>query len=120
MPQSLLKKIGKCGTDLKRHNRVLSNYEGNTGFSLGALQVNLTVGSITTVKSQLQLTLRKRMDTWNRCRSFIYALESCNLKDDSLVESVEADQSYFFAEVNHVTRKTFGKSLDKIAPMFFC
>jgi len=47
MPQSLLKKIGKCGTGLKPHNIVLSNYEGKVGFSLGALQVNLIVGSIT-------------------------------------------------------------------------
>ena len=36
MPQSLLKKIGKCGTDLKPHNIVLSNYEEKVGFSLGS------------------------------------------------------------------------------------
>jgi len=47
MPQSLLKKIGKCGTDLKPHNIVISNYEGKTGFSLPSLQLNLTVGSVT-------------------------------------------------------------------------
>ena len=47
MPQSLHKKIGNCGTDLKPHNIVLSNYEGKAGFSLGALQVNLTVGFVT-------------------------------------------------------------------------
>jgi hypothetical protein len=47
IPQSLLKKIGKCGTNLKPHNIVMLNYEGKAGFSLGALQVNLTVGSVT-------------------------------------------------------------------------
>jgi len=47
MHQSLLKKIGKCGTYLKPHNIVLSNYDGKVGFLLGALQVNLTVGSVT-------------------------------------------------------------------------
>ena len=47
LPQSLLNKIGKCGTNLKPHYIVLSNYEGKAGFSFGALQVNLTVGSVT-------------------------------------------------------------------------
>jgi hypothetical protein len=46
MPQSLLWKIGKCDAYLKPHNIVLSNYEWKTGFSLGALQVNLLVGSV--------------------------------------------------------------------------
>jgi hypothetical protein len=47
MPQSLLKKIGKCGTDLKPHNIVLSNYEGKDELYLAALLVNLVVGSAT-------------------------------------------------------------------------
>ena len=47
MSQPLLKIIGKCDADPKPHNKVFSNYEGKTGFSLGALQVNLTVGSVT-------------------------------------------------------------------------
>ena len=47
MSQSLLKKIGKCDTYLKPHNIVMSNYEGKARFSLGALQVNLTVGTVT-------------------------------------------------------------------------
>ena len=47
MPQSLLKKIGKCGTNLKLQNIVLSSYEGKAAFSLGALQVNFIVGSVT-------------------------------------------------------------------------
>jgi len=47
MRQYLLKRIGKCDVDLKPHNVVFSNYEGKTGFSLGALQVSLIVGSVT-------------------------------------------------------------------------
>jgi len=45
--QSLLKKIGECGTNLKPHNIIMSNYKGKDGFSLSALQVNLVVGFIT-------------------------------------------------------------------------
>ena len=47
MSQSLLKKIGKCGTNLKPHSIVMSNYQGKAGFSLRTFQVNLTVGSVT-------------------------------------------------------------------------
>jgi len=36
--------------------------------------------------------------------------------DDGIVENIEADQSYFLAEVNQITRKTFDKNLEKIAP----
>ena len=46
MPQGLLKKIGKFDTDLRPHNIVLSNYEGKTGHSLGAIEVDLIVGTI--------------------------------------------------------------------------
>jgi len=45
-PRSLLKKIGKTDKDLKSHNVILSNYEGKVGHSLGALQVNLIVGTV--------------------------------------------------------------------------
>jgi len=40
-------------------------------------------------------------------------------KDDGEVETIEADQSYCLAEVNHVTRKTFEKSLEKITSCSF-
>ena len=39
--------------------------------------------------------------------------------DDGIVENIEADQSYFLAEVNQITRKTFDKNLAKIAPCSF-
>ena len=47
MPQFMLKKIGMFDTDVKPHNMVLSNYEGKIGQTLGVIQVDLTVGSIT-------------------------------------------------------------------------
>jgi len=37
-------------------------------------------------------------------------------RDDGTVENIEADQSYFLTEVNQITRKTFDKSLENIAP----
>jgi len=35
-----------------------------------------------------------------------------------MVENIEADQSYFLAEVNYVTRNTFDKNLANIAPFY--
>jgi len=48
LPQSFLKKISIADSDLKPHNVVLSNYEGTSGNSLGAIEVELMVGSVTT------------------------------------------------------------------------
>ncbi|MCH99210.1 hypothetical protein A2U01_0020221, partial [Trifolium medium] len=45
MPLSLLSKIGKYETDLHSHNIVLSNYEGKSGHSWGAIQVDVAIGS---------------------------------------------------------------------------
>ena len=36
-------------------------------------------------------------------------------RDDGTVENIEADQSYFLAEVNQITRKTIGENLSNIA-----
>ncbi|XP_050875637.1 uncharacterized protein LOC127079271 [Lathyrus oleraceus] len=47
MPHFILKKIGKFDTDLKPHNMVFLNYEENIGHTLGVIQVDLTVGTIT-------------------------------------------------------------------------
>jgi len=46
LPQSFLKKIRLFDSDFKPHNVVLTNYEGTTGSSLGAIEVDLVVGSI--------------------------------------------------------------------------
>lgn len=47
MPHFLLEKIGKYDTDLMPHNMVLSNYEGKSGQTMGVIQVDVTIGSIT-------------------------------------------------------------------------
>ena len=41
-----MSKIGLVDADLKPHNVVLTNYEGTTGNSLGAVEVELIVGSV--------------------------------------------------------------------------
>jgi hypothetical protein len=46
LPQACLSKIGIVDSDLKPHNVVLTNYEGNTRNSLGVVEVELIVGSV--------------------------------------------------------------------------
>lgn len=127
MPQSLLKRIGKCDADLKHHNIVLSNYEGKTGFSLGALQVSLTVGFVTRPTLFIVVPSKANFNLLlgRECIHGIGVIPSSMhqkviiWRDDGLVEDVEADQSWFLAEVDNITKKTFEKSLAKIAPCSF-
>jgi hypothetical protein len=58
MPQSMLPKIGKNDSDLSAHNIVLSNYEGKIGYSMGAIQVDVAVGS--TVRPTLFLVVQSK------------------------------------------------------------
>ena len=37
-------------------------------------------------------------------------------KDNGVMENIEADQSYFVAEVANITKKTFDKQLARIGP----
>jgi hypothetical protein len=46
LPQFLLKKIGLSEFDLKPHNVILSNYEGKSGSSFGAVEIDLVVGTV--------------------------------------------------------------------------
>ncbi|KAK2416751.1 hypothetical protein QL285_039118 [Trifolium repens] len=43
MPHFMLKKLGLFDTDLHSHNVVLANYEGKTGHSLGAVQLEAII-----------------------------------------------------------------------------
>jgi len=124
IPRSLLKRIGKTDKDLKPHNVILSNYEGKAGHSLGALQVSLTVGTV--VRPTLFMLVPSKAN-FNLLigREWIHGIgvvpssmhQRISIwRDDGMVESIEADQSYFLAEVNQITRKTFDKNLAKIAP----
>ncbi|XP_050877041.1 uncharacterized protein LOC127080789 [Lathyrus oleraceus] len=47
IPHHMLRKIGKYDTDAKPHNMVLPNYEGKVGSTLGVIQVEFTVGTVT-------------------------------------------------------------------------
>src|SRR3954466_11119200 len=47
IPHHTLKKIGMFDTDIRSHNVVLSDYEGNTKNTLGVIQLNIIVGSVT-------------------------------------------------------------------------
>lgn len=47
MPHYILRRFGKDETDTKPHNMVLSNYERKVGTTMGVIQVDLTVGTIT-------------------------------------------------------------------------
>ncbi|XP_050916744.1 uncharacterized protein LOC127131899 [Lathyrus oleraceus] len=112
MPQFMLKKIGMFDTDVKPHNMVLSNYEGKIGQTLGVIQVDMTVGSITRptmfmvipAKANYNLLLgREWIHGIGEVPSTMHQRISI-WREDGVVENVEADQSYFMAEVNHVDR----------------
>lgn len=100
------------------------NYEGKIWQTLGVIQVDLTVGSITRptmfmvipAKANYNLllgrewihgiwevpsTMHQRVSIW---------------REYDVVENVEADQSYFMAEVNHVDKKNFDRNLAHIGP----
>jgi hypothetical protein len=124
MPEFMLKKIGKSTTDLHTHNIVLSNYEGETGFSLGAIQVDIAVGS--TIRPTLFLVIASKAN-YNLLlgREWIHGVGAVPStlhqrvsiwKQDGVVENIEADQSYFRAETHNITKSSFDKKLANIAP----
>eukprot|EP00256_Glycine_max_P066604 XP_025981199.1 uncharacterized protein LOC100802634 [Glycine max] len=124
MPRSMLYKIGKHDTDLSAHNIVLSNYEGKTGYSLGAIQVDVAVGSI--VRPTLFLVIQSKAN-FNLLlgREWIHGVGAVPStlhqkliiwREDGIVENIEADQSFYKSEVDNVTTQTFDKKLANIAP----
>ena len=124
MPRSMLYKIGKHDTDLSAHNIVLSNYEGKTGYSLGAIQVDVAVGSI--VRPTLFLVIQSKAN-FNLLlgREWIHGVGAVPStlhqkliiwREDGIVENIEADQSFYKSEVDNVTPQTFDKNLANIAP----
>lgn len=58
MPHFLLAKIRRFDTYLRPHNMVLSKYEGKNGTTMGVIQVDITVGSITQPTVFLVITSR--------------------------------------------------------------
>ncbi|PNX57546.1 hypothetical protein L195_g050456 [Trifolium pratense] len=124
MPKFMITKIGKFSTYLHPHNIVLSNYEGETEFSLGAIQVDVAVGS--TVRPTLFLVVASKAN-YNLLlgREWIHGVEAVPStlhqrvsiwRHDGVVENIEADQSYFRAEAHHITKHSFDKKLANISP----
>jgi hypothetical protein len=103
MQQSSLKRIGKFDTDLKPHNIVLSNCEGKSGHSLGAIQVDLAVGSITSPTLFMVVPSKANFNCLLG-REWIHRVDIVPSsmhqriaiwREDGLVENVKADQRYF-------------------------
>ncbi|KAI5425884.1 hypothetical protein KIW84_031635 [Lathyrus oleraceus] len=124
MPYRMLEKIGKYDTDAKPHNMVLTNYEGKLGSTLGAIQVELTVGTVT------RSTMFMIVETKANCnmllgREWIHGVGAVPSsmhqriiirRPDGIAENIEADQGYFRTHINHVDRSQFDKHLATIAP----
>ncbi|XP_058761638.1 uncharacterized protein LOC131635051 [Vicia villosa] len=124
MPQFMLKKLGIFDTDVKPHNMVLSNYEGKIGHTLGVIQVDLTVRSITRptmfmvvpMKANYNLLLgREWIHGIGAVPSTMHQRVSI-WRADGIVENIEADQSYFMRKVNQVDKENFDRNLGNISP----
>jgi hypothetical protein len=117
LPQSFLGRIGLVDSDLKPHNVVLTNYEGTTGNSLGAVEVDLTVGSVSRTTMFMVVPSKANFNVLLG-REWIHGVGAVPStlhqriaiwREDGLVQNIEADQSYFLAEVNNITKKNFDK-----------
>ena len=104
---------------------VLTNYEGTTGNSLGAVEVDLVVGSISRTTMFMVVPSKANFNVLLG-REWIHGVGAVPStlhqriviwRKDGLVENIEADQSYFLAEVNNITKKTFDKKLASIPPV---
>jgi hypothetical protein len=125
LPQSFLGKIGLVDSDLKPHNIVLTNYEGTTGNSLGAVEVDLIVRSVSRTTTFIVVPSKVNFDVLLG-REWIHGVGAVPStlhqriaiwREDGLVENIEADQSYFLVEVNNITKKNFDKQLATIPPV---
>lgn len=47
MTHYMLERFGKDDTDTRPHDMVMSNYKGKVGTTMGVIQIDLTVGTIT-------------------------------------------------------------------------
>lgn len=125
LPQSFLGKIGLYDSDLKPHNIILTNYEGTSGNSLGAIELELVVGSTRRITTFMVVPSKANFNVllgreWIHGVGVVASAVHQRIaiwKEDGLVENVEADQSYFLAEVNTITKKNFDKQLAHIAPV---
>lgn len=115
MPYSVFKKLGKVDEDLRPHNMVLSNYEGKTSNILSVIQVNLSIRSTSrgslfmVIRSNANCNLLLRSE-WIHCigvlPSTLHQRVSI-LRDDGIVENIEAGQSCYKADISKVGKKDF-------------
>lgn len=120
----MLRKIGKYDTYAKRHNMVLSNYEGNMGSTLGVIQVELTLGTITRstmfmiveTKTNYNLLLGREWIHGVRVMPSFMHQRIIIWLPDVIMENIEAYQGYFKTPINHAYRRQFDKHLANIAP----
>ncbi|XP_050896204.1 uncharacterized protein LOC127102931 [Lathyrus oleraceus] len=119
MPHRMLAKIGKYDTDAKPHNMVLTNYEGKVGSTLGAIQVELTIGTVTR-PTMFMIVETKANYNMLLGREWIHGVRavpsSMNQRiiiwhPDGIVENIETDQGYFKTPINHVDMRQFDKHL---------
>lgn len=113
----MLKKIGKYDIDGKPHNMVLTNYEGKMGSTLGVIQVELTVGTVTRstmfmiveTKANYNLLLGKEWIHGVRVVPSLMHQRIIIWRPDGIVENIVADQEYFKTPINHTDRCQFNK-----------
>lgn len=124
MPHHMLRKIGKYDTDAKPHNMVLSNYEGKVGTTLGVIQVELTVGTVTRSTMFMIIETNANYNLLLGCK-WIHGVgvvpssmhqRIIIWRPNGIVENIEVDQGYFKTHINHVDRHQFDKHLANIAP----
>src|ERR1051325_2888218 len=124
MPHHILKKIGKFDTDIRSHNMVPSDYKGRTKTTMGVIQVNITVGSVT--RPTIFMVIQGR-PSYNLLvdREWLHGIgvvpSSMHQRliiwqEDGIVENIEADQGYFMADINNVGQNKFDRKLANIAP----
>ncbi|WJX34091.1 hypothetical protein P8452_22239 [Trifolium repens] len=126
MPLSMLPKIGKYDCDLSAHNIVLSNYEGKTGHSRWAIQVDVAVGSIVrptlflVVESKANINLLLGREWIHGVGAVPSTLHQKLMlwREDGCVENIEADQSFYMSEVDTINQQTFDKNLANIVPCY--
>lgn len=125
LPQSFLGKIGLFDSDLKPHNVIVMNYEGTPANSMGAVEVDMVVGSVS-ITTMFMVVPSKANFNVLLGREWIHGVGAVPStlhqrvaiwKEDGLVENIEADQRYFLAEVNNITKKNFDKQLATISPV---
>ncbi|XP_050895251.1 uncharacterized protein LOC127101860 [Lathyrus oleraceus] len=113
----ILRKIAKYDTDAKPHNMVLSNYEGNVGFTLGVIQVKLTVGTVTRsiIFMIVETKERQELDPQVGEANLVLMIEFEALKRISAYITENKQQSALEAEVKNMVVEA-SKEFHQIGP----